>query len=74
MKWTRKKIEGSWNYSLKVNDNFIFQIEPDEDGYVIWFAALGWFNQFLKVKKFKTAKNICNEIAAIIKKYKELNQ
>uniref|UniRef100_A0A6M3LH44 Uncharacterized protein n=1 Tax=viral metagenome TaxID=1070528 RepID=A0A6M3LH44_9ZZZZ len=74
MKWTRKKIEGSWNYSLKVNDNFIFQIEPDEDGYVIWFAALGWFHQFLKVKKFKTAKNICNEIAAIIKKYKELNQ
>ena len=68
MKWIRKNIEGSWNYSLKVNDNFIFQIEPDEDGYVIWFAALGWFNQFLKVKKFKTAKNICNEIAAIIKK------
>ena len=71
MKWTRKKIEGSWNYRLKINDNFIFQIEPDEDGYVIWSATLGWFHQFLTVKKFKTAKTICNEIATIIEKYKE---
>jgi len=70
MKWLRKKIDGSWNYSLKVND-LIFQIEPDEDGYLVWFAALGWFHQFLTVKKFKTAKNICNEIATIIEKYKE---
>uniref|UniRef100_A0A6H1ZRG3 Uncharacterized protein n=1 Tax=viral metagenome TaxID=1070528 RepID=A0A6H1ZRG3_9ZZZZ len=73
MKWTKKKIEGSWNYSLKINNNFIFQIEPDEDGYIIWFAALGWFRQFLKVKKFKTAKIICNGIAIILERNYEWN-
>jgi len=71
MKWIRKKFEGSWNYSLKVNENFVFQIEPDEDGYLIWFAALGWFHQFITVRKFKNAKAICNEIAAVLEKYKE---
>lgn len=71
MKWIRKKIEGSWNYSLKVNDNLVFQVEPEEKGYIIWIAAEGWFHPLMHTKKLKTARKICNEIAVIIEKYKE---
>ena len=72
MKWIRRKIDGIWNYSLRVNENLVFQIEPDYgDIYVIWIAAEGWFHPLMHIKYLSAAKGLCNEIAAIIEKYKE---
>uniref|UniRef100_A0A6H2A413 Uncharacterized protein n=1 Tax=viral metagenome TaxID=1070528 RepID=A0A6H2A413_9ZZZZ len=72
-KWHRVKIEGFFCYSLKISENFIFQIEPTNDGeYLIWFAAHGWLHEFLVVKSFKSAKSICNEIAIIIKNIRKI--
>lgn len=68
LRWHREKIEGDWNYSLKVNNNFTFHVEPEHgnNGYIIWTVIDGWVHVFLHTKKLKTATKICNEIAMII--------
>ena len=70
MKWLRRKIEDEWNYSLRVDDNLVFQVEPEENRYRIWISVKGFFLPMMFTKKLRTAKEMCEELGLIIEKYR----